>query len=275
MMKCEADPVGPIATTGVDPDQAEMLFAHAAGFCKELWRPVIELVTDSIGPLATIAVDTRGHGASTPHPGPFDPLSIACDLVHLLDGIDHPIVGVGHSSGGAAIARAEVLRPGTFSRMVLIEPIIIPPPYERRESPLSRMAVKRRRLFPSAEAARERFARGPFASWDPTVLDLYIEYGFAPTDKGVTLRCEPKVEAEIYREGLNNDTWEYVPQINCPVTIVAGENSDSHQDPYLSLLVERFQDVDLVIAKGYGHLVPMESPALIADIIAERVGSAV
>ncbi len=274
-MKCEADPIGPIATAGVAPDQAEMLFAHAAGFCKELWNPVIDLLTDSIGPLATITVDTRGHGASTPHPGPFDPPSIACDLVHLLDGIDHQIVGVGHSSGGAAIARTEVLRPGTFSRMILIEPIIVPPPYERRESSLSRMATKRRRLFPSATAARQRFARGPFGSWDPEVLDLYIEYGFAVTDEGVTLRCEPNVEAEIYREGLNNDTWEYVPQITCPVTIVAGENSDSHQDPYLSALVERFDDVELVVAEGFGHLVPMESPALIADIIAERVGSVV
>ncbi|KAA3638771.1 MAG: alpha/beta hydrolase [Armatimonadetes bacterium] len=274
-MKCEAEPIGPIATAGVAPDQADMLFAHAAGFCKELWNPIITTLTDRIGPLGTLSVDTRGHGASTPHPGPFDPPSIACDLVHLLDGIDHQIVGVGHSSGGAAIARTEVLRPGTFSRMVLIEPIILPPPYERRESPLSRMATKRRRRFPSPEAASKRFARGPFGSWDPKVLDLYIEYGFDHTADGVTLRCEPNVEAEIYREGLNNDTWEYVPQITCPVTIVAGETSDSHQDPYLSALVERFADVELVIAKGYGHLVPMESPALIADIIAERVGSVV
>jgi len=249
-----------------------MVFTHAAGFCKELWIPVIESLSRIVGPVQAIGVDTRGHGESTPHPGPFDPLSIARDLVGVLRDVDHQVIGVGHSSGGAAIARAEVLRPGTFSRMVLIEPIIFPPPYARREHHLSRLAVRRRREFPSAEVARTRFAQGAFSSWDPAALDLYIKHGFTHTAEGITLRCEPEVEAEIYREGVNNDTWDHVPEIGCPVTIVAGETSDSHQEPYLSALVERFRHVELVVAEGYGHLVPMEAPTLVADIIAGAIG---
>ncbi len=40
------------------------------------------------------------------------------------------------------------------------------------------------------------------------------------------------------------------------------------QDPYRSLLVDRFRDATSQVIVGVGHLAPMEAPALIGDMIA-------
>jgi pimeloyl-ACP methyl ester carboxylesterase len=243
------------------------VFVHATGFCKELWLPVVAAIEEIDGPTNTVLVDQRGHGHNAPHPGPFDWHSVAMDIVETLERTSGPVVGIGHSSGGAALARAEILRPGSFSRLVLIEPIIFPGPYERRDIPFALGAERRRRSFPSREAARLRFASGPFASWDPTVLDLYLDNGFEPTSEGWTLRCSPEVEAEVFREGSNVDTWDHLGAIECQVTVVVAQNSDSHQEPYVSLLMERFADSDLVVLDGLSHLAPMEDPTRMALVI--------
>jgi pimeloyl-ACP methyl ester carboxylesterase len=192
---------------------------------------------------------------------------LALDLVAVVERLEGPVVGVGHSSGGAALARTEILRPGTFERLVLIEPIIFPGPYERREIPRAVGAERRRRSFRSRDAAWERFATGPFKAWDRRVLDQYVEHGFIETDEGWTLRCDPGVEAEIYREGSNVDTWEYLDTIRCPVRIVCGSDSDTHQPPYLDELTDRFPNAHLVVLDGVGHLAPMEAPERIAETI--------
>ena len=252
---------------GVSLADAEMMFVHATGFCKETWLPVVAAIEETHPSPNAVLVDQRGHGHNAPHPGPFDWHSVAMDIVELLERTNKPVVGVGHSSGGAALARAEILRPGSFSRLVLVEPIIFPGPYERRDIPLAIGAERRKRSFASREAARSRFASGPFVSWDPRVLDLYLDHGFRPTSDGWTLRCLPEVEAEVFRQGSNVDTWDRLGGIRCPVTVVVGQNSDSHQQPYVNLLLEQFTDSGLVVLDGLSHLAPMEDPVRIARVI--------
>ena len=241
------------------------MFVHATGFCKELWLPVVEALA-SQAPFRWTLIDQRGHGESTPHPGPFDWHNLAVDLLGLIPA-DAGVVGVGHSSGGAALARAEALRPGTFSRLVLIEPIILPGPYEPRDIPLAVGAARRRRSFPSRDAAYQRFASGPFHAWDREVLRLYIDHGFTATEEGWTLRCEPAVEAEAYRQGSNVDTWDRLSEIACRVSIVVGSKSDSVLHEHLSDLQDRFPDAGRVVLEGFGHLAPMEAPAAVAATI--------
>jgi pimeloyl-ACP methyl ester carboxylesterase len=249
------------------------VYAHATGFCKELWLPVVRRVDTAMDAeeSSAILLDQRGHGDSTPFTGPLLWDLVARDVVAALDDVPHPIVGVGHSGGGAAIARAEILSQGTFSMMILIEPIVWPPPFERRDLHLAANAEKRRRTFASRDAARERFSTGPFSAWDDEVLDLYVDHAFRQADGGWTLKCEPTVEAETFRQAANVDTWDRLYEIECPVVVLSGEHSDSHQDPYRSLLVDRFRDATSQVIAGVGHLAPMEAPALIGDLIADLI----
>jgi pimeloyl-ACP methyl ester carboxylesterase len=257
-----------IARAGGGSGGLDAFFVHATGFCKEVWEPVIDqVVADSF---SWMSIDQRGHGDSESGRLPNDWDFLARDVMDVLG--DHVgVVGVGHSSGGGVIARAEAFRPGMFRHLVLIEPIIFPPPFRRMDGPLSEGTRKRRRTFPSRDVAFKRFASGPFGSWTPDALAAYIDKGFRASADGWELKCDPEVEADFYAEGLNHDTWNRIETIEAPVTLVAGEGSNTHPKPYLDALASQFPDVEVVVVPGAGHLVPMEDPGSIARIIEDVV----
>jgi pimeloyl-ACP methyl ester carboxylesterase len=263
-----------LAHIGAEFDDVGSLYVHATGFCKELWIPVVRQVGDRIGTNggSAMLVDQRGHGDSTPFEGPLLWDLVARDVLAAVADVRHPIVGVGHSGGGAAIARAEILSPGTFSTIVLFEPIVWPPPFEPKDKVLAANASRRRRTFGSQAEAKERFATGPFSGWDEEVLDLYVGHAFHESEEGWSLKCEPWVEAECYRQAGNVDTWDRLHEIDCRVVVMSGEHSDTNQDPYRTQLVDRFRDATSLVVEGVGHLAPMEAPTLIGDLIADAIG---
>jgi pimeloyl-ACP methyl ester carboxylesterase len=262
----------PIAVEGAAEGVPDLLLVHANGFCKELWRPIADRVSVTAPGVSWLSMDLRGHGESGPisPPCPWHPLAL--DILAVLGEGVSGVVGVGHSMGGASLARAEILHPGTFRALILVEPILFPPPHGRADIPLAEVAGNRRRVFPDREAARLRFASGgPFAAWDPEVLDLYVDHAWGPGPEGWTIRCEPGVEADYYREGNNVDTWDRLHELDLPVVLVVGETSDTHRGAYLDRLIDRFRDVELVVIEGAGHLVPMERPTVIAELVVERL----
>eukprot|EP00941_MAST-03F_sp_MAST-3F-sp1_P000776 g776.t1 len=182
---------------------------------------------------------------------------------------DAPFVGVGHSMGATVLLLAELENPGTFSELILFEPIVYPPrPTEPNaaqtfffenlhNSPLSLGAAKRRQSFEAdgfygtdvaAEAALREQLRNYFASkrafkgFDPEALASYIRGAFEiHVDKSgekliAELRCEPEFESSIYRTDLTLlKLWERLPRITCDVTIVVG-NKSRHMDALTILL---------------------------------------
>ncbi|MCL1599259.1 MAG: alpha/beta hydrolase [Actinomycetia bacterium] len=260
----------PVATEGTI-GEPEVVFAHANGFCKEVWRPVVSELCRCHADLRWMSIDLLGHGDNTDTDGPFTLDAIARDIGSKLEGYA-PTVGVGHSSGGAGVARAETLRPATFSHLVLIEPIIYPPPYLMADVAIADAAQRRREVFPDRKAAYDRFLDSPLRDWRPDALAAYVDHGFEDSRDGWRIKCLPRVEAEIFRQGLNHDTWDRLDQISIPVTVVCGEHSDTHQEPHLTTFVERFSDAELVVVPDVGHFVPMERPDVIASIIGRILG---
>jgi pimeloyl-ACP methyl ester carboxylesterase len=253
-----------IATASGGIGEPDALFVHATGFCKEVWSPVIDaMVTD---PFPWLSMDLRGHGDSDVGEFPHRWSLLGGDVLSVVNGRTE-MVGVGHSGGGTALVRAEAAHPGTFRHLVVIEPIIFPALGRRIDGPMSVVAMKRRTVFPSREEARERFSTGPFSDWTAESLDAYLDGAFVQSEIGFELKCKPEVEADYYAEGTNHDTWDIAGSFDTPVTVVAGERSTTHQEPYLSSLVSRFQRADLIVLGGVGHLVPMEDPKRIASIV--------
>jgi pimeloyl-ACP methyl ester carboxylesterase len=158
-----------------------------------------------------------------------------------------------------------------FSSIILIEPIIFPPPFQRMEIPLAAAAQRRRSWFPSRDAAYERFASGPMATWKPEALAAYVDFGFTDGGDGVTIKCEPAIEADVFREGSNHDTWDLVPDISVPVTILSGEQSDTHTQPFLDALARQFDDPTMIAVPETGHFLPMEEPEVVAMVVADEI----
>ena len=249
------------------------LYVHATGFCKEMWLPVRNELDKRGISIGGMAVDQRAHGDSGLSLPPFHWSALGRDVAVARAAVAGPVVGVGHSSGGAALCMAEVEAPGTFQCLVLIEPIIFPGPHVRlEENPMTDGALRRRPSFDSIEDARAVFReKGAFAEWTDAALEAYVRHAFRADDGRWVLKCSPESEAEFYREGFNHNTWEWLPEIGCPVLVIVGERSEAHPAAFAAQLVARFSNGDALIVPGATHFVPMERPDVIAAALAQMV----
>lgn len=142
------------APAASSPRHVTLLFVHGAGFCRQVWEPLIRRLRAS--PLlggdgvSFVAIDLPYHGVnhddSVParvlyengsqerprvsHPG-NDWVSWSSAAVYKvaleLRRPESVVIGIGHSMGAAALWKAESAHPGTFHGLVLFEPIYGPP----------------------------------------------------------------------------------------------------------------------------------------------------
>ena len=206
------------------------VLSHANGFCSSVYEPLAQRLRERF---RVVAFDSRGHGASSvPDPDSAyewsefvgDWRAVARSLGERL-GAPCVGLGVGHSFGGSTLLHAAVAESGLFDRLVVLDPVLIPPPGERSgpfegEGPHPMAVAARRRTpsFPSREAVRESWARrGVFADWAEGVLDRYLEDGFhEAADGSVELACPPRVEAAIYQAGPRSDLFEPLRTLEVP-----------------------------------------------------------
>ena len=217
-------------------------------------------------------MDQRGHGDSEQPPVPFDWWDLGRDCLELIDRLGwERAVGVGHSSGGAAVAMAELLRPGTFASLVLIEPIIFSGPTARTSnSPMAAGAERRRSSFPTPGVAFDSFAgRGPFARWDDRALAAYVRSGLrAQSDGSWSLKCRPEFEAECYRSGSAHGAWDRLPELGCPVAVVTGSDSLPLHRSLADAQAAAMGQAAVVVVEGATHFIPMERPDVVATLVA-------
>ena len=258
-----------IATRGRPGAVPGLVLAHATGFCKEIWEPVV--ASSRLEGRASIAFDQRAHGRSGAPPLPFDWWDGGRDVLTVVDRAGWKrTVGVGHSSGGALLAMAEILRPGTFEALVLVEPIIVPGPVGRHDGiSLAAQAERRRREFPSPEAALASFrGRGPFARWVEDALAAYVRGGLRRDGAAWVLACAPEHEAEHYRVASATGAWDRLGEVRCPVVVAGGEESASHPRAFLEALTARLPAGRLEVLPGTTHFAPMEDPDATAGLVA-------
>lgn len=225
---------------------------------------------ESLPGVPCVTWDFAGHGAGPELGVPVDWRVFGRQA---LEETEPGGIGVGHSMGACALVMAQLTDRSRFEFLVLVEPIIFPGPHDRQEHVLSVIASKRRRSFESRAAARENLAaKSAFASWDPRALDAYIECGFVG-DGPVELACAPEVEADIYRASNAHDTWDHLGEIDIPVLILAGENSDTTPPDFAREQAAQFPRAGIEIVPEAGHFLPMEKPGLVADRVRRLVES--
>ncbi|MGD0882420.1 MAG: alpha/beta hydrolase [Acidimicrobiales bacterium] len=255
----------------------DLLLVHATGFCAGVLLPLARALGDRFH---CWALDLRGHGRSgRPADGDFAWSGFCTDVLTTADhlGLVRP-VGFGHSCGGATLLLAEQARPDTFRSLYLYEPVVIPdwfvPPAPGR-NPLTEGARRRRETFPSAEDAFANFSsKPPFGDLDPDVLLRYVEDGFepVPADEGgdgmeIRLRCRRDDEAEVYLHGFGNGVFPRLHEVQCPVTLGYGIETDAFGPDLMAADAARLPHGSLEPYDGLGHFGPLQSP----DEVASRV----
>jgi len=252
------------------------LLHHANGFCAAIWAPVAIALSRHY---RVIAMDARGHGASSKPMGEGayewgwfgrDAIGVA-DALCREHGVSSVALGVGHSFGGTALVTAAAERPALFDRLALIDMIVPPRPGSELDAlrraqgnPFAEGARRRRAVWPSRDAAREKWAgKELFTDWDPRVFELYLAEGLRDRPDGqVELACPPEIEAAIFDASTSLDVLELASRVRVPALILwarAGNFPYTH----FETLAAQMPAAELRVADA-GHLVPMENPELVA-----------
>jgi pimeloyl-ACP methyl ester carboxylesterase len=218
-----------------------------------------------------ISLDQRGHGDSDKPPDHYKWKVFGDDVLAVVDelALDRP-AGLGHSAGAAALIFAETTRPGTFSKLVLMDPTTMPPEWrgiaEHMENPMADAARKRRAVWDSPEQMVERLRKGsPLAGWREEFLRAYAVYGLEQREDGkFELKCPPHIEAQIYAEAGSNDGWDRLAHIGCPTLLLTGTSSPMWSGDRGREAGERLPNGRYDAVEG-GHFFPMENPQAAVD----------
>ncbi len=261
---------------GRDPP---ILFLHATGFHARCWSRVAALIPGR----RALAIDMRGHGLSSKPDPPYEWSGFGEDVASVARRLDlRGACGIGHSMGGHSLALAAALAPEAFSKLLLVDPVILPPHSYAAAPRPPHYARKRRNRWTSPAEMFERFKdRPPFRDWDPAVLRDYCDYGLtaAPDGDGYVLACPPAIEGAIYEASAlpGADLYGRIERIAIPVTVVrsaralgANAGIDMAASPTAPDLAARFQN-GRDLPTPYSHFIPMEAPAFIADLAAARL----
>ncbi|KAI1632702.1 prolyl aminopeptidase-like protein [Biscogniauxia mediterranea] len=183
----------PVDNPDPRPGDVTLIGAHANGFPKELYEALwAELHARAGGAGFRIRGIWIADVANQGYSGQLneallgdDPcwLDHARDLLHLTNvfraEMPRPLVGVGHSFGGAVLAHLALLHPRLLTTLVLLDPVIVRfslAPGGPGKGP-AYASTFRRDTWPSRREAAESFRRSPFyRSWDPRVLDAWVEH---------------------------------------------------------------------------------------------------
>lgn len=254
-----------------DAAHPPLLFAHATGFHGRLWDTVIRMLPGR----RALAVELRGHGRSGKPAPPYRWRAFGSDIAEAVRALRlRDVIGVGHSSGGHAMALAATLAPEAFRALLLIDPTIFPAERYRQPQVEASFTLRRKSRFGSPEEMIERFrSRSPFAAWKPEILRDYCQFGLLPQDGQFVLACPPAVEASIYAESNAPESNIY-PDIACVAQAVkvmrAGierrpDALDLGASPTAPDLAAKFPHGRDIVLPGQSHFIPMEVPERVVE----------
>jgi len=255
-------------------DGPPLVFLHATGFLPWMWHPIARELTPPFRVYAPYFCD---HRKADPADGGLGWQILARDFALLCRGLhlDRPFL-VGHSMGATVLTLANALFDLNARGMVLIEPIFLPEDFYKTEltvdqHPLASKTIRRLNHWANREEALSYLrTRSLFKNWDPEMLDLYVQYGMTSGDGGgLQLTCSPEREAALFMGGMQHDPWPEPAKTTCPVLVLEGGISENRAFIDLKRVASCFPRGEYRLVKGGGHLVPMEQPPVVTQIIRE------
>ena len=250
-----------------------IILSHGGGQTRHAWARTARILAESGHHV--IAYDHRGHGDSQRSAdGDYRFVRFGEDLLELVRQLDperaKPVI-VGASLGGLSGLIAEMIQPGTFSAIVLVD--IIPEMdadgvdriqgfmahrlddgFGSLEEAAASVAayLPNRTRPPSAEGLRKNLRLGTDGRWrwhwDPAFV------------RGAN---NINVEGRAMMQRLNDEA----SKIACPVRLIRGGSSDLVDIPRAEAFIRRLQDGAMVDVSDAGHMVAGDRNDIFADAL--------
>ena len=244
-------------------------FSHANGFPAETYRKFFGFLQDDFD-IRYINI----HAHNPDYPVTQNWTKLVHELINHIEKTYHePVIGMGHSFGGALTFLAAAKRPELFQSIVMLDSFLPGRLHSTmallakylgfidKVTPAGRSKNRRYRWSNFAEAVDYFQGKPLFANFDRECLRDYVEYGTHKTEQGIELRFDPAIEYKIFRT-LPHNLLRYKKRLQVPGTLIYGEDS------YLikSIGLESAEKTFGLICEptAGGHLFPFEYPQLSA-----------
>lgn len=260
--------------------QAETLIHFLAGTafaCKIYW-PFFQQIVSAYD---LICHDYKGHGDSDNGDGEFDGWQASTEralVLAKLKGLEQdprPVIGMGHSYGGAMSIIMAAKRPELFSALVLIDPFMVTESSEQRYRSMTDFLVgktreKEHRWQNEADVKTYMASRFMFKAWHPEAVEAFIAFNMNKhADGTLTLKCPGTVEAGVYDDKVTA-LWPSIRDLAVPTIILSGDQTvpffaEAHEE---SAALK--DNIELIKVKG-GHNYMQEYPRENAEIVLNAI----
>jgi pimeloyl-ACP methyl ester carboxylesterase len=225
-----------------------VVLIHHFGGSRSTWSAVIEQLGQPC-----VAPDLRGAGGSTGETSTIE--NDADDVIGRCDALGvGRLVVVGHSRGARVAMAIAARQPERVAGLVLVAPS---PPTPEPMTDDGRATL--------AGARDDRSSAGQLVSRS-TGEPLPTDLAAAAADD--VLAADPSAWRAWVEVGSRQDLTGMVAAITCPVTVLSGDRDSAvPTDVVEREVVARLHRAQLVRVPGAGHLLPLESPGVVADAI--------
>lgn len=275
-------PTSPIPSLDFGGDGPDLLFLHANGYPPACYRPLLTRLAKSNHVTAMLQRPLWEDS----HPENFhDWTPLSDDLLAFLEEnhLRAPIPVIGHSMGGIAALRAALHQPQRFQRLLLLDPVLLPPSFivlwkvalalkfAQRLHPHITSARNRRREFNDPGLLFQRYRqRHNFKYMDDDALRAYIEGISRPREKGgYELVYTPEWESRVYYASIRSDmdVWRGLPGLKIPTLIIRGIETDTFWESTARKVTRLNASIRVVTIEKATHLVALERPQEVFDIM--------
>lgn len=219
-----------------------------------------------------IALDARGHGDSDWTPKGYTVAERVADLEAFCEQIElRDAVGVGHSTGAAVVPLCAERSPRTFSRLVLLEPLVVlDESFQRR---VASRAHQPRRTWPDRRALLE-YLKGHNSAgrWRADVIDDVVEHEAMELADGC---IDMKWASDSFNwEERKDDRYDLRPVLRglgLPTLFVASAARD-HTFEELRPVIEATPGFQKLVVDNSDHNMYMERPDAVSRVITAFAG---
>lgn len=207
-----------------------------------------------------ISLDARGHGDSdwTPRgyttPERVEDLVAFCQHIGLRDAL-----AVGHSTGAGVMAFCAQRAPGIFSRLALLEPLlVVDEAFQRRVAP---RAAQPRRTWASREALHQYLKQHEATSrWrDDVIRDVVQHEAMELADGSIDMKWAAASFNWEDRDGDHYDLKPVLRGLGLPMLFIASEERERLLGELRPVMAEA-PDFRAVVVRGTSHNMYMERP---------------